>query len=72
MAHIEPQRVNVGDEENRRGQRNAALHQPKLVRLLDRVDGVGAAIGYTDRLGFRALRCQQEGSEIAAVDRMPD
>ena len=55
------------------GDRRKALSasgKAELDRLLDRVDRVAARIGEPHDLGARALRLQQERSEIGGAERM--
>ena len=48
----------------------SAAGDAELGALLDRIDGVAAGIGKPDDFCFRRLRLQQEGREVAGLQRM--
>ena len=62
--------MHVGDEHHDRSQVLAAGDDAELGGLLDRVDGVAAAVGEPDDLGLGGLGLKQEGREIGRVERM--
>ena len=72
LRGLETQRMHVGEEHQKPGQRLAALGDAEFGGLLDRVDGVAAGIGEADHLGARRLRLQQEGREVGAREGMAD
>ena len=55
LRGLEPERVDVGDEDQEAGELLAALHDAELRGLLDGVDGVAAGVREPDDLGSDAF-----------------
>ena len=72
LRGIQAQAVDVGDEQQQAGQALAALGDPELGRLLDRVLGVQTGRRQPDDLGARRLRLKQERGIVVVVQRMAD
>ena len=60
LRHVEPKRVDVGDEHQQSGHALAGFDDTELGSLLDRVDRVASGVGEPDHLGLGGLRLQQE------------
>src|SRR5205823_15106330 len=72
LRRLQPKRMHVVDEQQKRGKLLAARDNAELGGLLDGVGGVAAGVGEPNDLGFRRLRLQQERRKIRGVARMPD
>ena len=72
LRGLEPERVDIGDEDQEAGELLAALHDAEFSGLLDGVDGVAARVREPDDLGSRCLRLQQERGEVGAGERVTD
>ena len=70
MGTRKPHRVDVGDEDREPDQFLFPARQAELSGLLDRVDGVGSAVGQRHDIGAGGLRAQDEGREVGGVERM--
>ena len=59
MRDLQPERLDVGDEDEQAGEVLTAGSDAELGALLDRIDRVAAGIGEANDLRFRGLRLQQ-------------
>ena len=64
LSLVEPERVDIGDEEKKRGELLAALDDAEFLSLFHRVLGIGAGIGEADHLSTGALGLKEEGREV--------
>jgi hypothetical protein len=60
LRGLEPEREDIGDEDQEAGELLAALQDAELGGLFDGVDGVATCVREPDDLGSRCLRLQQE------------
>ena len=72
LRGLQTESVNIGQEYEQSGEPLAALDDPELGGLLDRVDGVAAGVGEPDHLGLGGLCLQQVGREVGRVQGMRD
>ena len=61
LAHVQPQRMHIGQEHQQAGHPHL---DAEFLDLLDGVDGVRTGIGQAQHLGAGCLRLDQEGREI--------
>ena len=73
LRRLEPERVDVGHEDQEAGELLAALRRwSELGGLLDGVDGVATRVREPNHLGSRCLRLQQERGEVGAGEGVTD
>ncbi|MGY3470952.1 hypothetical protein ACVW0I_007823 [Bradyrhizobium sp. LM6.11] len=69
LRALQPEAVNVGDEDDQAGKLLSTCYA-ELSRLLHGIDEVTAGVGERDHVGPGGLRLQQEGREIGRIDRV--
>ena len=71
LRGLQAQRMHLRILDQQGGQSLPALVEPELLRLLDRIGEVRAAVCHDHHLRLRGLRLQQIGREVCRVQRMP-